>query len=736
MIEETLKKEFCYLRDRIIERRYQHLDEMQRKAVFNNSNNCVIIACPGSGKTTVIINRLDYLCTFGPVYNTNYVPKSLKSEDLEHMRKYLNNYTAGKTMDYLIRERKVNPDNIIVITFTRAAAMNMKSRYLKLTNGNKAPFFGTFHALFYKILSRDLGSINIIKGGDAFKLVNGILASYLDSVGEEKVKEVLNDISLFKNSEGIIEYYKPKIDKSIFIECLNAYENFKAENHLMDFDDLQINAKRLFLDKPMLLNSYKKLFKYVLIDEFQDCDKLQIELLQMLGENNSIFAVGDEDQCIYGFRGSRPDCMVDFDKYFKDGKKVFLRMNYRSSENIVQLSKRLIENNKTRNFKEIESNKKEKGNIKFFNLENEKNQSIKIAELIEELIKEGNQNYRSSAVLFRTNLESRSIIDAFLKKDIPFKLLDKNYNFFEHFICKDILAYLKLSVDTTDRESFTRIINKPFRYISKVNLEKVRRNIIKESCFETLKDLEDIPVFQMKSIDKLEKDIVRLNKMFLKDAINFIVNDLGYYNYIYEYSQKIKIDASELTDIIEEFKDSAEDFNSITSFLVHIEETKEKMNKKIPDENSVILSTIHGIKGMEFENVFIVNCDEGVVPHINSVPQNIEEERRLFYVAITRAIKNLNMFSTRTLKGKGKEISRFITEGGLDFKEEVCNKEYVNPYKIGELVLHKAFGKGKIVSKDGRYMSIAFSNGIERRFDASVLEGSGLLVKSNDTQAG
>lgn len=669
-----------------------NLDDYQRNAVYTDEKNVLVVAPPGSGKTTVIINRAAHL----------------------------------------IRDKKVNPGNMIVITFTRAAALNMKNRYLKLTNNSKAPFFGTFHALFYKILSRHIGNINIIKSSDAFRLVNGILISYLDSVGEEKVKEVLNDISLFKNSGECMEYYKPKIDKSIFIECFNAYESFKTENKLMDFDDLQINAKKLFLSKPELFSSYKRLFKYILIDEFQDCDALQIELLQMLGKGNSIFAVGDEDQCIYGFRGSRPDCMVDFDKYFDGGKKIFLRMNYRSKENIVHLSKTLIENNKTRNFKEIEANKKEKGKINFFNVEDEKSQSIKIGEIIEELVDKNGEEYRNNAILYRTNLESRSLIDTFLKKNIPFKLLDKEYDFFDNFICKDILAYLKLSIDITDKESFIRIINKPFRYISKVNIEKVRRNIIKESCFETLKNIEDIPLFQIKAMDKLENNILKLKRMFLRDAINFIVNDLGYFDYIYEYSQKMKNDFEELKDIIEGFKEAAEDFNSITTFLVHVDEIKEQLNKKSQNEDSVILSTIHGVKGMEFDNVFIVNCNEGVNPHINSIPGNIEEERRLFYVAATRAIENLNMFSTRVLKGKSKEISRFINESGIGYKEDSKDeKVFSGDYKTGEYVVHKAFGKGKIVSIEGNCINISFKNGIERKFDIVVLENSDLLVKAN-----
>ena len=179
-----------------------------------------------------------------------------------------------------------------------------------------------------------------------------------------------------------VESFKSKIDKGIFKECFNVYENYKNENGLMDFDDLQLSAKKLFIEKPEILAGYRRLFKYILVDEFQDCDKLQIELLQMLGDNNSIFAVGDEDQCIYGFRGSRPDCMVDFNKYFNNGKKIFLCMNYRSVENIVSLSKKLIENNKNRNSKEINANKIENGSINFMSVENEKEQSEKIVKSI------------------------------------------------------------------------------------------------------------------------------------------------------------------------------------------------------------------------------------------------------------------------------------------------------------------------------------------------------------------
>lgn len=667
-----------------------NLDSYQKRAVFAEDKNVLVVAPPGSGKTTVIISRIVHL----------------------------------------IVNKRVSVDNMIVITFTRAAALNMKERFLKLTKASRSPFFGTFHALFYKILSRHKGDINIIKTSEVYKLVNGVLISFLDSVSDEKVKEVINDISLFKNSQVDINDFKSKIDKAIFRECFTAYENYKEENRLMDFDDLQLNTKKLFLEKPELLDGYRSLFKYILVDEFQDCDKLQVELLQMLGVENSIFAVGDEDQCIYGFRGSRPDCMVEFDRYFKDGQKIFLRINYRSSENIVSLSKKLIQNNKNRNNKEIEANKSERGNIKIYNVENEKSQSERIIESIEGLIKENNYTYKDMAILYRTNMESRSIIEALLKKDIPLMLMDKEYDFFEHFVCKDIIAFLKLSIDSTDRESFVRIINKPFRYISKVNIEKVRKSIIKDNCLEILRNIEDMPIFQIKNIETLERDILRLNKMNLKDAINFIINNLGYLDYIREYSQRVKADTSELKDVLEEFKEAAEDYNSITNFLLHIDTLKDQLKKKSKDTNGVVLSTIHGVKGMEFTNVFIINCDEEVIPHINSIPQNLEEERRLFYVAITRAIHNIYMYTTKTLKGRGRSLSRFIKEFDIGVEELHKKEAAVNiPYQLGEDIVHKTYGSGKISKIEGKYISIIFSNGIERKFDALVVIDSGLLHK-------
>ncbi len=662
-----------------------NLDQYQNRAVSTKYRNTLVVAAPGSGKTTVIINRVYYLVT----------------------------------------QKNVNPENIVVITFTKAAANNMKKRYEELNPRGGRTFFGTFHGLFYKILRRHLGEINIIEGNESYHVIYKVLIKYLDEIGEEKVKEVLNHISLFKSGKLPMEEFKPCIDKNIFVDCYNTYETYKKSKGLLDFDDLQKMCRDLFINNPKVLKGYSKLFKFILVDEFQDCDEIQLEILSMLNENNSIFAVGDEDQCIYSFRGSKPEYMVRFNDIFKEGEKIFLNYNYRSAKNIIEASKALISNNKLRNAKEINAYRKDS---KLIIVREVLDENIQSEDIAQKIISFNNEyKYSDNAVLYRTNIEARSIIDNFIRKKIPFVLLDKEYNFFEHFICKDLIAYLKLSIDPYDRHSFCRIINRPFRYVSKINIEKVKHSNSSENCFEILKNIEGIQPFQMRFLEHLKKDILYLNKINLKTAIDFIIMDLGYLEYLQEYSKKFKMKIEELEEILEEFKNSAEGYSSIIMFLSHIDMVSEeiKNSKKRKYEDSVILSTIHGVKGMEFKNVFIINCDEEVMPHANSM-ENIEEERRLFYVGITRTIDNLHIYSTRYIRGKKMEPSRFIFECNIknDRIAEI-------PYKEGDMVYHDNFKEGKIkyINLSSNEIDIEFPNGIIRKFNFDILYRNKLIKK-------
>lgn len=722
-----IKQEYCRLRDRIVEKNFDDLDDNQRKAVFFEDGNLLVVAGPGAGKTRTIVNKVYYLVCYGNVYNSDNAPEGINIEDLNILKEY---FETGKSrnvnrLKYLLGYKGVNPDNIIVITFTRAAAMNMKDRYKQISRQERTPFFGTFHSLFYTILKRHYGKINIIESNEAYRLIKSKLIEFMDDVSEEKIKETMNNISLYKTSCMDMEDFKPSIDKNIFKECYSIYEAYKAEKGLMDFDDLQLNCRKLFLSRPELLNSYRRFFKYILVDEFQDCDNLQLELLKMLNVGNYIFAVGDEDQCIYGFRGSKPDCMVNFKEDFIDGQKVFLSINYRSYKNIVDLSKKLIRNNKMRNSKDIEAFRGEAAGINIGYFPNESRQAEEVINNIQKIRGLTEGKYKDNAVLYRTNVESRSIIDICIRKKIPFKLLDKEYNFFEHFICKDIIAYLKLSLDMQDRESFFRIINKPFRYISKLNIEKVKGYPIQDNCFDILLMVDELPVFQIKNINELKKDINKLNHMSLKSAIDFIILDIGFYQHLSEYSAKFKVDISEMEEILEEFKAAAAEFNNIRDFLNHVEEVKSEIekNKKRQAGDFIILSTIHGVKGMEFKNVFIINCNEENIPHANSLPNNVEEERRLFYVAVTRSIDNLWIGVPKTLRGKAKEASRFVEEC------EFNTIKFASKYEAGDRIYHNTYGEGKVLEINKGSINIEFDNGTGRLFDLFVLETHGLLRK-------
>lgn len=659
------------------------LDKYQKEAVYIKEKNVLVVAAPGSGKTTVIINRVNYL----------------------------------------VNELKVRLGNIIIITFTRAAADNMRNRYKNVFNKEIAPFFGTFHGLFYKILLREGFNISIIDGGISHRIIKAVLSKYSDEVSEDKIKEALNNISFFKTSLKSIEEFKTNMAKDIFIECLQKYEEYKSKNGLWDFDDLSIKVINLLRDNPSILLKYRELFKYILVDEFQDCDELQIQFLKMINEENSLFAVGDEDQCIYSFRGSKPEYMVKFDEIFTKGKKIYLSINYRSNENIVEVSKDVIKNNNSRNDKVINSHKDSIGIIKFTTPYDEKSQGDEIASIIEKSI----DNLSDNAVLYRTNMEARSMIDTFTRRRIPFVLLDKGYNFFDHFICKDILSYLKLSINIKDKESFLSIINKPFRYVSKSNLEYIRNSFEDKSPFDILIDKKDTPPYQAKKLDELRRDILYLNKLSLSGAIQYIISGLNYIDYLKEYGERYNQSVEELEDILEEFKSAAEGLKTIIELLGHVERVKEKIEESKEVKEGVILSTIHGVKGMEFKNVFIINATEETIPHKSSMDENIEEERRLFYVAITRAINNLYIFSPKTQRGRFKDVSRFVIEGG--FKDINANEDY--GIKVNDMIHHRAYGDGKVVLIDKDVIKIDFGDNLSKSFSLKVLIENNLIIIVN-----
>lgn len=658
------------------------LDKYQMKVVKDNNKNLVVIAPPGSGKTFVIINRILYL---------------MKDEGV-----------CGK--------------DIFAMTFTKSAAKDMKRRFLELKKANnysaiQTPFFGTLHSLFYNILRAYCGVINIISEKESVFIIEKVLKKYTSNIREELVKDALNNISKYKSKKKIDD----NIDKKLFYECYDEYEKYKSLKNKLDFDDIQIKCRDLLEKDCEILNQCRNKFKYLLIDEFQDCDDIQLSILKMLNEDNSIFAVGDEDQCIYSFRGAKPEGMVDFSRYFHQGKKMFLKINYRSGENIVELSKELIKVNKLRNYKEIFHYNEFEGKINIIYSEDEKEQIENILKKILYNIEKKGYNFKDIAILYRRNAEAFIIIDYFLRNNVEFNLNQKYFNIYNHFICNDILNYIKLSLNNKDRYSFIRIINKPFRYVSKVNIEKLRQFKKKDNCFDIMCSFNMSP-FQIKTIKNLERKINKIKKLDMDKIIDYIMEEIEYKEYINSYSKKLTIDKEELLYIVYVLKRSLEDFTSLKDFIRYIEESKNKVLEK--KENAITLSSIHSSKGMEFKSVFIINCNDGNIPHsgnVNDLEDNekLEEERRLFYVGITRSIYNLNLCICSNIRGKYLPYSRFLKECNLNIKES---------YNIGETLVHKYLGEGKIKEVKENKIIIDF-NGICRMLKLDVLNINGLIQK-------
>ncbi|MGE5628820.1 MAG: ATP-dependent helicase [Solirubrobacterales bacterium] len=638
-----INQQFIFLRDEIIRRNFSNLNEEQLTAVLSNNNAVITAACPGSGKTQVIVNRIIYLTVYGNIYNTDIVPKNLREEHINELNKYLNNKESS--LPDCLSEKSVEISKIAVITFTSMAAVNMEERYKKITGRETVPFFGTIHSLFYKLISDLYPNLSIISQSQVIEIIKSVLCDYVDSLKELQIKCVLNEISKYKNSMLFNIEPELKVDKKIFKECFNAYENYMCVNNLMDFDDIIIKCIKAFEWNRRTLEKYAKKYSHILVDEFQDCDSSQVRILQHLTEGGNIFAVGDEDQCIYGFRGSRPDCMVEFDKYFYGGVKYFLSKNYRSTTSIIEAARRVISNNKLRNSKEMLGVKKEFGKVNVLISTTETEQAENISAIILNMEK---FEWSETAVLYRTNNEAQNIISNLIKNKIKFELTDKSYNFFNMEICKDIAAYFRLSLNPTCRDSFIRVINKPCRYVSKTIIGKISNNAFSRNWFNFIMDIPGVKISQLKSIKKFEKNVRKIKSMTPFKAIEYILDKIGYKGCVKEYQR----------EILNQFIEISSGFKTLAEFLNFIDE----YNKEVSSSGEgIVLSTIHGAKGLEYKSVFIINCNNDNMPHSNS-SGNLEEERRLFYVGITRAKEALWLSYSEIFKGNNSSISPFILE--------------------------------------------------------------------------
>ena len=615
------------------------LNKNQAQAVAHIDGPCMVLAGPGSGKTRIISQRI-----------------------------------VSMVLDH-----DIPPTRILAISFTKASSLEMKKRtlaYGKDDRLNKVSF-GTFHSSFFRILRRYAGVSleDLLLDLDRFKLVRSIL-KYLkiSNYNDDDVLDLLNEISLVKNElVDYRDYDSQSFEQEIFQKAYRLYEDEKKRHGKIDFDDMLIQAYDLLNNDPAILSIVRQVFKYILIDEFQDINRVQFELIRLIaGQENNLFVVGDEDQSIYGFRGARPDFMLEFDQYFPSARHILLDTNYRSSKDIVDLSLGLIKKNKKRHPKDLKAFSKDPARISYIYPKDTDDEARLVADQIFDRV--GSQkgaDYGDFAVIYRTNRQARAFVDAFMDKRIPFILKDAPKTIYDHWVSLDIIAYLRIAMEIGSGGDWARVINKPFRYISKKSLAKAEASMDFLDCL--LND-EDIKDFQKKNLEDLYIDLNYVRGLSPQYGISYIRTTLDYDRYILDYCHERRIKSQQIVEILDELEAAASPYRTILDFFKHIDQVREEVKKNADKtagsslatsaDKGVVLTTMHSSKGLEFDNVYIVGVNEGIVPYQlgDDSKLDIEEERRLLYVAITRAKRFLVISSP--LKRFGKKIgqSQFLKE--------------------------------------------------------------------------
>jgi DNA helicase-2/ATP-dependent DNA helicase PcrA len=599
--------------------------QSQQQAVSAGDGATLVLAGPGSGKTAVITGRIRYL----------------------------------------LEQRAVPPERILVITFTKAAANEMRMRFQAL-EGRRLPVqFGTFHAVFFSILKYAYGyrADQIISQEQKYSFLRGILAGFHLSEDErrELMENLLAEISAVKNEQLDLEHYYAKCcGASQFRDIYMAYEKALRENRLIDFDDMLTMTWELLRERPDHRLAWQQKFRHILVDEVQDMNRLQYEVIRMLAApEDNLFLVGDDDQSIYQFRGARPELMRQFLKDYANAKQVYLKENYRCADSIVKASARLIAHNENRFSKEITAARPVKGRVKIQEYPSiyKENQAI-----IQEIRSARNRSvpWEEIAVLFRTNRQSGYLLEMFMEQGIPFCAKERVPLIYDHWIARDMLCYLKLAAGSRDRGLFLQIMNRPLRYLSRDALDSPQVDLdVWEAVYEE-------QPWVARRIAQLAEDLQVMSHMGPYAAMNYVRKGVGYEAFVKSFAEERGQNVQELMEVMDELMQSAVGFQDLSQWQEHVRTYRESMKEKTgrwAESEGVQIMTCHGAKGLEFDTVFMPQMLEGLLPYKKAVlPDAIEEERRLCYVGMTRAKNRLYLSSSKTLYNKEATASRFLAE--------------------------------------------------------------------------
>ena len=617
----------------------------QKEAIMHRDGPAMVLAGPGAGKTYVITNRVKAL----------------------------------------IDEYGVKPEQILVVTFSKAAAVEMKERFEMMTGGRRLPVrFGTFHSVFFQILR--LAYHYEVKDIATPALKYRFLEETLNETGYEvdDKKEFLSDIekeiSRVKG-EGIeIDcYFSSACSAEIFQKMYRGYQEKLQRHRCLDFDDMVVYTYQLLKEREDIRRRWQAQFRYLLIDEFQDINRLQYETVCMLAEpENNLFIVGDDDQSIYGFRGAKPGIMLSFPKRFPDTKQIVLGVNYRCSDEIMKAAERLIGKNNERYEKHIVANKGKEQPVHMKKCENLPDEAEKIVAQIQMYQKEGIA-YQEMAVLFRTNMQMRLLAGKLMEHGVPFTMRENLPNLFDTWLAKDIMCYLQLALGNRSREKFLKIANRPVRYLSRTAFTESEVSFDKLRAYYAVKNQE----WMEERIWNFEYDLKNLASLSPYAAIHFIRKGIGYDEFLKTYADERNVNADDWFDVLDEMQEMARDKKSIPEFLSFVENygdtleeiRQEQKKQQVKEEPGVSLMTMHASKGLEFPVVFVPTLNEDIVPYRKAVQEgNLEEERRMLYVAMTRAKTYLHLSFVKERFHKEAEPSPFLYEISPALKNKINKK--------------------------------------------------------------
>ncbi len=751
-----LQERYLSLKKKIIEQEYIRMNDMQRQAVVTVDGPLLILAGAGSGKTTVLVNRIACLLSYGNAYLDTAVPEKIGEREIEFLSQYVQhpNEQEREAVHGILAVRPPRPWNILAITFTNKAAGELKERLNAMLGEDGGEVnAGTFHSVCVRILRRNIdrlgytGSFTIYDTDDSLRVVKDSMADLGVSDKMFPPKAVLGEISRSKDKmlspKQFIQSVGSDYRLSVIGKIYDRYQTRLKTANALDFDDLIVLTVRLFEEFPDVLEYYQNRFRYILVDEYQDTNHAQYCLVSLLaGKHHNLCVVGDDDQSIYKFRGATIENILSFEKQFRNAVVIRLEQNYRSTQNILDAANAVISHNQERKGKRLWTQNGDGEKIVVRRASDESAEAEFVASSIVENVKNG-RKYSDHAVLYRMNAQSNSVERYFIRSNIPYRIIG-GHKFFERKEIKDMLAYLNVINNPSDSVRLKRIINEPKRGIGASTVAAAEQIAEGEGIplFEVLREADTYPALSRRSgpLKEFVRIITELafaaEQESLEDLLDLLLQETGYRLMLQADGPEGEVrleNIEELKSNMKNYEEENQDDASLSGFLeeVALYTDLDNLNQS---EDSVVMMTLHSAKGLEFPYVYIVGMEEGIFPSRNilNFPEELEEERRLAYVGITRAKEKLYLLSaaSRMLFGSTtrNRSSRFLEEipGELTDRKDLTVHTYtpyqpqtkrapaafsVEPagrpakaapaaidFKVGDTVSHRVFGNGMVVS--------------------------------------